>query len=253
VSRPSGLAEEKIDGCSSRGLPIRKISLPWLVWLVMSLCLGAYSLTGIIASQSTLAELKLTPGYVAELNILRIAQDQLRMSLDFDGDRSERLELGLWNSLEDSAGAGYLKFQNPGASIRISASIENASPVIYEAMPASAHGGGMTSRNLTSNLSIERGLWRWSSSPETTRLLLPAGLSRIRLEVLAADAPLTDEVAHLTIQPLLGFKSSMPNVAWLWWSFAWPLYFFIQLMWAALLAASPSIKRFFRSRVQDRK
>jgi hypothetical protein len=239
----SSPAESRSHKFSRQGQARYRISMPWLVWLVVSLCLTAYALTGVVASQSTFAEVKLTPGYAVELNVLRIAQDRLRMSLDFEGSRSERPELGTWQSAENSTRVGYLKFQNPGASIRILASIENASPVIYEALPASAYGGSVTSRDLTSNLSIEKGLWRWSSSPTSTQLLLPAGISKLRLEVLAVDAPLTGEPAHLTIQPLLGFKSGMLNVAWLWWSFAWPILAFVQVFWAILIFVFSRRKR----------
>jgi hypothetical protein len=238
----SALAKEKsVCRSSYSDKPQRtRIDGHWIVWLIVSFCLVVYSGAGYISSRTISHDIKLIPRNVIELNVLRLAQDQLRLSLEFerDGWQSQRPELGMW--------------QNPAASIRILASIHSNPPTAYEALPASSYNGTNIGRRMTSAVPPERGGRPGPSFTDPSEQLAP-GFSKIRVEVTSVEEPLVGEVVSLNVEPPLGFKSTMPNVAWLWWFFAWPLYLLVQLIWAALLAARPLIGRLFGWTVQHKK
>lgn len=205
----------------------------WFIWLVVTLLMGLYVAAGLVASGTEKIGIKLQRGYSAQVSTVRFDEDRLRMRLIFQGDHVRRPELGDWNTKSDGHETGSLKFGNPGAAIRIVASVPGVTPVTYEAMPMSAYGSGKVIRNLTADLAVAPGVWR--SPPARNELVLDRGMNTVNIEVVSVEAPLVGEAVELWVDPALGFKFTMPNVGWLWLSFLWPILLVIQVLWAALL------------------
>ena len=206
----------------------------WLIWLSVNTLLLLYLTAGYLASRSLLIDLKLERGTSTKIELLRVAEGRLNMELQFKGDR-RRSELGIYETTSDWKRTGLLKFASPGAAIRLSAAFPDSAPVMYEAMPASSFGSGLVGRNLTSDLSVEPGAWRWP--PQHNDLVLHPGFNTIRIDVVSVDPPLSGETVELIVHPMLGFKSTASNVAWLWYWFLWPFVLPLLIVWALLLAA----------------
>lgn len=205
----------------------------WFIWMVVTVFVALYVGAGSVASRTEKIDIKLEHGYSAQVRAIRLDEDRLRMRLVFQGNHIRRPELGIWNTSSDGHEPGTLRFSNPGAAIRIVASAPGVAPVAYEAMPMSGYGTGTVIRNLTADLSIAPGVWRWP--PNRNELLLQRGSNVVSIEVVSVEAPLVGEAVELAIDPALGFKATMPNVGWLWLSFLWPILLGIQVLWAVLL------------------
>jgi hypothetical protein len=203
----------------------------WLIWFFATVILTIYAMAGFVASNSNSVKIRLEPGFFVEVTLLRLADDRLRMQLEFQGDHRLRPELGDWAAKTDG---GRLTFQRPGSSVRIAASTANSKSVLYEAMPHSAWSPRAIYRNMTSDLSIEPGVWQWP--PDHSRdLVVHRGFNRVKIQTVSVDAPLVGEMARLNVLPPLTFKTCMPGVCWLWWSNLWPLIMFVQAIWAAVI------------------
>jgi hypothetical protein len=192
-----------------------------------------YVSTGFLASQTDAVSVRLEPGFSTELQIFRFAEDRLRMRLEFKIGQKPRPELGDSRFKEDWRKTGLLELVNPGSAVRIAASLPDAAPVTYEAMPNSG-GSSLLSRavvrNLTPGTSIPPGVWQWP--PIRNGLELHLGVNVVNIKVLVAERPLEGEDVELTVMPALGFKSGMPNVAWLWFWHLWPFLLVVQAFWA---------------------
>ncbi|QUS38487.1 hypothetical protein RPMA_06310 [Tardiphaga alba] len=204
-----------------------------LICLCVTALLALYVGAGSVASHTAKISIKLEPGTSAEVSVFRLAEDRLRMRLVFQGDHARRPELGAWTTRSDGTATGRLTFDNPGAAIRILASLASGAPVPYEAMPTSGGGPGIAFRDLTASLAIRPGVWRWP--PDQNGLLLQRGANTVKLDIAAVAPPLIGERVELWVDPPLGAKQTMPNVAWLWGWFLWPLLLAIQLLWAAAI------------------
>lgn len=176
--------------------------------------------------------LTLEPGYSTQIHLFRFAQDRLRMRLMFQGNHSQRPELGDHGTQSDWKKTGLLKFDHPGSAIRIVASMRGATPVAYEALPKSGFSSSYVERTLTSGNSISPGVWPW---PPDKWLELPAGTNIVNIAVAAVEQPLFGERVELWVEPALSFKAAMPNVSWLWLSLLWPIFIVTLALWAALL------------------
>jgi len=203
----------------------------WLIWLFATVILIVYAIAGFVASHSNSVAIRLEPGSIVEVTLLRLADDRLRMRLEFRGDHRRRPELG------DSAAktdGGRLTFPQAGASVRMTASTADSKSVLYETMPSGGWSPHAVYRNMTSDLSIEPGVWRWP--PDRSRdLVVHRGFNTVKIQTVSVDAPLVGEVARLNVIPPLTFKACMPSVCWLWWSTIWPLIVFVQAIWAAVI------------------
>ena len=109
---------------------------PWFTWSAATVLILLYVSAGAVASRSEAISITLSPGCSTELRIFRLAEDVLRMSLEFDGGDKPRPELGVHRA-EDWRKAGLLKFIEPGSAVRIVASTPETPRVTYEAMPNS--------------------------------------------------------------------------------------------------------------------
>ena len=186
----------------------------WLIWLVVTVVMMLYVWAGSVASKSEKIGIKLEGGYSAQVPVFRLAEDRLRMELMFKGDHTRRPELGTWSSRSNWREDGILKFDNPGAAIRMVASLPGATAVTYEAMPTTASGQGRVVRNLTASLSTATGVWRWPAV--INGLVLHRGMNIVNIEVVAVEPPLVGEDIELVVLPVLGFKVTMPSVGLLW-------------------------------------
>jgi len=208
----------------------------WLFWWVVTIGLAAYVMAGLVASHTNQIEIKLEPGTRVEVTPLRLTEDRLRMSLVFRGDHRQRPELG-----DYVHGEWYrtrlVQFLQPGSAVRIAASAPENGPVVYEAMPKAGWGANDVVRNLTSNLSVRPGVWRWPDPPDTPQFVLRPGFTTVTIEVVSVEPPLVGESVQLHIHPPLGFKACMPGVCWLWWSFFWLVGALVQVLWATGILA----------------
>ena len=203
----------------------------WLIWFFATVILIVYAMAGFVASYSNSVEIRLEPGFIVEVTLLRLADDRLRMDLEFRGDHWLRPELGDWAPKTDE---GRLAFQQAGASVRMTASTANSKSVLYEAMPSSGWSLHAVYRNMTSDLSIEPGVWRWPRD-RSRDLVVHRGFNTVKIQTVSVDAPLVGEMVRLNVLPPLTFKTCMPNVCWLWWWNLWPLLMFVQAIWAAVI------------------
>jgi len=62
--------------------------------------------------------------------------------------------------------------------------------------------------------------------------VLHGGTSTVKIEVVSVEPPLVGELVESWVEPALGFKVTMPNVAWLWPSFLWSMLLVILVLWA---------------------
>jgi hypothetical protein len=197
----------------------------WIIWLAVTLTLAIYVLAGIISSTAPIAPIKLQPGAQGNIRSFRLLPGPLILTIQFDP--SEAAASGTVGCYQDGQ---FLRCKDPGAPIRIHASIEGKS-VVYEAMPS---GDGGLSRNLTSSISIERGVWPWPPQAGTN-LEVPSGFSTIAFSIDSADSSYARNSAKILVHPPLGFISSQPNYTWLWYWWFWPLPALIQLVWAGAI------------------
>ncbi|OAF04823.1 hypothetical protein AYJ54_23580 [Bradyrhizobium centrolobii] len=207
----------------------------WLAWLVTSLLLILYVRAGLLASKAYEFAIKLEPGYSKEFEVYRFVEGPLSMELQFrDGaNHRRRPELGDPATQGDWRESGILKFDNPGSAIRIVASVLDAAPVTYEAMPASAHGVALATRTLTSSLSLSPGVYKWPA--ERNKLQLHQGANVVSINVATVERPLVGEDVELWVKPALGFEAGDAGLSWLWPSLLWPIFFIVQLGWAFAL------------------
>jgi hypothetical protein len=213
----------------------------WLFWWIVTAGMAVYVLAGFVASYTNRVDIKLEPGARVEVTTLRLAEHRLRMALHFQGDHQRRPELGD-SARGDPFRTRLLEYPQPGSAIRIVASSPEAVPVVYEAMPKGGWGANIVIRNLTSNLSIRPGVWRWPDPADTPHVVLRPGLTKVMLEVASVEAPLIGELVQLGIHPALGFKECMPDVCWLWWWFAWPAGILVLALWAIGILLANRVK-----------
>jgi hypothetical protein len=140
--------------------------ISWIIWLITTVLMALYAHAGSVASTTDKAILKLEPGYTVQLSLFRFDEDRLRMELVFRGEHMRRPELGNPSVRSDWRETGVLKFENPGSAIRLVASMPDAKPVIYEAMPKSGYWPSRVTRDLTANLSVSPGVWQWPADNE---------------------------------------------------------------------------------------
>jgi hypothetical protein len=202
----------------------------WFTWSVATTLMVLYVSLGFLASQTDVVSVRLEPGFSTQLRIFRLAEDSLRMRLEFKIGQKPRPELGNYVFKDDWRETGLLKLVNPGSAVRIAASLPAAAPVTYEAMPNSVSSTFHAVRDLTPGISISPGVWQWP----TTRsgLDLHRGVNVVNIKVLFAERPLEGEDVELMVMPALGFKNGMPNVAWLWFWNLWPFLLVVQAFWA---------------------
>jgi len=209
----------------------------WLIWLAVSVILSAYVALGIVAAKATVAQLKLTPGETIELSVFRLFDHFLVFNLEFAAPGcSQRSELGSWSQSLPEQEPGLLKLR-PGADVLIDVA-SNGQTVRYEAMPLSSycHGNG---RNMTSNLSIAPGVWRWPPPEDRPRNALPAGSTPLTFRVVNVGDPLVGEEVGLIIHPAAGFKTCYePACVFAPGLLLWPVLFAIQVLWGIALGLS---------------
>jgi hypothetical protein len=147
--------------------------------------------------------------------------------------QDRRPELGSWVTSPDNV-FGFLKFEKPGAALRVVTSLSGRTPSVYEAMPAEGYSSQGIVRRLTSNLAVKTGIWRWPPDWRDS-LALQAGLSTVTIQASQVDPEIAGETVRLVVLPALGIKVSQDNVSWLWFWFAWPLFAVVQATWAVVL------------------
>jgi hypothetical protein len=215
-----------------RWLPSLVALLLALLWVAVSALIILYAQAGYVSVRTDVITVKLDPGYSAKVPVFRFADDRLRMELVFHGEHKRRPELGIPGTRGDWHRTGILKYDHPGAAIRIAASLADAAPVTYEAMPTSGYTTGQVFRNLTSSLSVAPGIWQWP--PDQNELVLHSGTSLVTIEIVSVDPKLVGETVELWVKPGLGYATAS-NVVRLWSLYLSPVFVAIQLAWAFVL------------------
>jgi hypothetical protein len=211
---------------------MHRLRRAWVVWAVVSFGLAGYSVLAQIAAHTVVTKLQLKPGNAAEIKLFRLFDDTLRFRLAFRANGCEqRPELGSWRSIEKD---GLLTLR-PGAEVRIATSMPLSPPLQYEAMPLSASCSDLNLREMTANLSVRPGVYRWPPPPSTPAIHLHAGYNVVRFEVTSVGNPIVGETVDLDVLPPLGFKSRATSVSWLWFGLLWPVFVVVQVIWAAAL------------------
>ncbi|UPK05021.1 hypothetical protein [Bradyrhizobium sp. 170] len=206
----------------------------WLIWLVTTLVLSVYFVSGYIASRTVSIPIVLSAGFIVNQELFRFGHDRLRMELEFSETHTHRPELGESGVKGDWRSTGRLEFPNPGTEILLKASSELSEiPTAYSALPKSSHNQFHTRRDLVAELNEAPGIWKWP--PTNFGLALRPGINDIRIEVATVGPKLDGEGINLIIRPEIGFKACGSQVCWLWGWFAWPLFLLIQLIWAGVL------------------
>ena len=202
----------------------------WALWGLVSLSLAGYAVLAQIASHAVVTKLQLKPANVVELKLFRLFDDTLGFDLAFHAKGCEqRPELGSWDYTERD---GFLTLR-PGAEVRIVASMPSSPPLQYEAMPLSAFCSDSNIRQMTANLSIQPGVYRWPPPPSTPAIRLHPGYNIVRFEVTSVDKRIVGETVDLVVHPPLGFKSAETSMTWLWFGLLWPVFVVVQAIWAA--------------------
>jgi hypothetical protein len=202
----------------------------WALWGLVSLSLAGYAVLAQIASHTVATKVQLGPANAVELKLFRLFDDTLRFDLVFRAKGCEqRPELGSWALIEKD---GLLTLR-PGAEVRIEASLPSSPPVQYEAMPLSAHCSDGNVRQMTANLSVQPGVYRWPPPSFTPTIHLHPGYNVVRFEVTSVDNRIVGETVDLVVPPPLGFKSGQTSVIWLWFGLLWPVFVVVQSIWAA--------------------
>jgi hypothetical protein len=207
----------------------------WLCWSFTTAVALIYILLSFVASNSTTASIELTPGVKVDLDLFRITDDTLDLVLSFRANGCEqRPELGKWRL--DARTAGVMRFTDPGSDVRIRASAQPSASIVYQAMPLSAYCSDSNVRNMTSNLSVEPGVWRIGPAASSPPLSLHRGINKVSFEVTTVGPPLVGETVKLiVIAPINAryYRSGLGVfVLGLW---LWPLFALSQTVWLLCL------------------
>jgi hypothetical protein len=220
------------------------MSRGWIAWSIATLILIAYAAAGRIESHTAISSIKLTRGATDNLDLLRLFKDELRFSLGFKAQGcQQRPELGNASSDRSWKTTGLLKL-TPGAAVTIEASHAHAAPVIFDAMPLSGFCSDRNLRDMTADLPIAPGVYRWPPPAATPSIPLLPGFNHVILKVQKIGQPLLGEVVTIIVQPPLGFNEYFGNTCWLWPALLlWPLFTLVQILWAVGLAWATYRKR----------
>ena len=168
----------------------------WVVWGVVSVGMVGYAVLAQIAAHTVVTKVQLKPGNSVEVELFRVSHDALRFTLLFRTKGCvQRPELGKWVPIKKD---GFLELR-PGAKVRIVASMPDSPPVEYEAMPLSGFGSDFNLREMTANLSVQPGVYRWPPPPSTPSIHLHAGSNTVRFEVTSVGEPIVGETVDLDV------------------------------------------------------
>lgn len=183
-----------------------------------------------VAAHTTVTKLQLKPADAVEIKLFRLFEDTLRFRMGFRAKGfQQRPELGSWAYIKKD---GFLELR-PGAEVRIVATTPDSSPLEYAGMPLGGISRDQNWREMSANLPVRPGVYRWPPPPSTPVARLHAGFNTVRFEVISVGAPIVGETVELDALPPLGFKSGQWAVGWLWFGLLWPAFVIAQAIWAA--------------------
>ena len=211
-----------------------RIRPAWIIWAITSFAFASYISMAYIASEVTTARLQLNSANEVQVKLFRLFDDTLEFRLTFQSNgREQRPELGSFVSYNKKDG---LRNFQPGADVHILVSVSSSSPLRYEALPlVDLYRRDQNIRWMTTNYSIQPGVYRWPPPPLTPVTHLHVGFNVVRFEVASVGEPLIGESVSLFVSPPLGSKESRASVAWLWFGLWWPVFLVAQVLWAACL------------------
>lgn len=186
----------------------------WLTWSVASVGLAIYCTMASIASTGVQAEVVLKPGRTAHLSVTSLYGHALSFELDFrrhTGDARDA-DLGSWN--QKTKGLGTLRFDNPGARVAGTVSVNGGTPIPLEAMPANGFGDDVVFREFSENLPVAPGEWRWP--PGLRKAHATPGHNDVVVTITDVAPALSGETVELWALPPLSFKATTPRYEWLW-------------------------------------
>jgi hypothetical protein len=154
----------------------------WRVWRWTTAILVLYFAAGYIESHFVETPIRLEAGYATSVNIVRLADDPLLMSLVFPKSNIARPELGFPETARPWPASEEKRYLRPGSAIRLRAAA-GSQTVFYEAEPAYAHGAN--SRSLTSHVSIAPGVWRWPPPLDLQKQVPRPGVRELCMEIFS--------------------------------------------------------------------
>jgi hypothetical protein len=208
----------------------------WRIWLLTTFSLSIYVAAAFPEGHIVETTVRLEKGYVASINIVRLADDPILMSLVFPQSNRVLPELGFPGVAKPWPASEEKRYLRPGSEIRLRVTTGSES-VTYEAEPASAIGA--QSRTLTNNPSTAPGVWRWPPPVGLPKIVLGRGVTKLTVEVALVEEPLAGQSARLLIYPPLLFKRPKTDIGWVgllaFGAYFWPLIAIFQAAWAIAL------------------
>ncbi|WP_230531353.1 hypothetical protein [Microvirga roseola] len=216
----------------------------WLTWLAVSATMAGYVAAGSVEATSTTTKIELIPGRAFELKLVRVVPNAIDFLLLFDGLETDRRELGKCCPTAATETPNLEVFTEPGASVQVSLSSSRVSPVTYVAWPAQRGDKLILERHMMGEIvDGQAAMWVQPPPEPRTEFMLYPGLNRVRLKVTSVDPALVGEAVQVRIEAPLSLKNAKPNTVWLFWGLVlWPVFAFIQIVWALVLIGATWIK-----------
>ena len=205
----------------------------WTTWLLATVVLALYAFGAEVEVRVESAPLLLPPGDSVEITVTRLFPNPLRLDIELPCPPAPpTLKPPSPPALE----SGLLKLKTePVVRLEVSDAEGEAKPVVFESLPTNGTCAGPL-RQLTTNIAIAPGVYRWPPPAETPSFMLGPGFNRLRIKVAAAEPPLAGRRTVLYAPGSIQLATSQPNVGWLWPALYLDLLFPVtQAVWLVVL------------------
>ena len=207
----------------------------WLTWLLATIGLAIYAGGAEIEARTESEQLVLTADNEIVLDVPRLFANPLQLDLDVRTPGCGARPDGAMVTAAIAPPRDGLLRLKPDASARFEVQGGDGPPVTLELMPAT--GSCITAlRRLTSNLSVEPGVYRWPPPFDTPQFMLEPGFNSVHVKVLRVDKAIEGQQTQLYALGSVRVTGSQPNVDWLWPAIFLDMLFPVtQAIWLAVL------------------
>ncbi|HRK25498.1 MAG TPA: hypothetical protein PLQ11_11150 [Beijerinckiaceae bacterium] len=210
------------------------MKLFWRLYALGGALLFAYSVMGLVVSYTPSGTLLLMPGQVAETSIFRLHEKMMQLTVRFPRD-----DVG---KAQDSPEAIQRRKM---AAAPMSLTVTRSDGVTRQYHAYRQTGYDFNPPHFYrpfSSLKPEK-VDAWLPTDFSQNLPLAPGINRISLKVETVDPVLEGLKVHWIIPSPLGFKSSAPELKWLFWSLSWMIYLPAYALLGIVLALAGRIAR----------